>query len=52
MDWIDLAQDKDGWGGALVNWVINILVPQSEENFLSSSGLVSFSERTLLHGIN
>ena len=35
MDWIDLAQDRDRWE-ALMNLVINILVPQSVENFLSS----------------
>jgi hypothetical protein len=27
MDWIDLAQDRDKWGGALVNTVMNFLVP-------------------------
>jgi len=26
MDWIDLAQDRDGWQ-ALVNTVMNLLVP-------------------------
>ena len=41
MDWIDLAQDRDRWG-ALVNLVIDILVPQSLENFSSTCGLVSF----------
>ena len=27
MDWIDLAQDRDSWAGALVNAVMNHLVP-------------------------
>jgi hypothetical protein len=27
MDWIDLAQDRDRWGGALVNAVTNLRVP-------------------------
>ena len=35
MDWIDLAQDRDRWQ-ALVNVVMNLLVPQNAENFLTS----------------
>jgi hypothetical protein len=35
MNWIDLAQDTDRcW--AVVNTVMNIQVPQNEENFLTS----------------
>jgi len=35
MDWIDVSQDKDRWR-AVVNAVMNILVPQNAGNFLTS----------------
>ena len=34
-DWIDLAQGRDRWQ-ALVNAVMNLLVPYNTGNFLSS----------------
>ena len=50
MDWTALAQDRDRWQ-TLVNAAMNILVPQNAGNFLAIRGLVSFSGRTLLHGV-
>jgi len=41
MDWIDLVQDRDRWR-ALMN----------AGNFLTSLEAVSFSRRTLLHGVS
>jgi len=46
MDWIDLALDRDRWQ-ALVNVVMYLWVPQNPGNFL-----ISFSRRTLLHGVS
>ena len=51
MDWIDLAQDWDRLR-ALLNAVMNLRVPQIAVNFLTSCRPVSFSRRTLLHGVS
>jgi len=51
MDWIDLAQDIVRWR-ALVNAVMNLWVSSNAGNFLTSCEPVSFSRRTLLHGVS
>jgi len=43
------ARHRDG---ALVNKVMNIRVPKETENFLNSCSTISFSRRTLLHGVS
>jgi hypothetical protein len=51
MDWIDLAQDRDRWW-AVVNVVMNLWVLYNVDNFLTSQEPISFSRRTLLHGVS
>ena len=49
-DWMELAQDRDRWQ-ALVS-TRNLRVPKNAGNFLTSCKPVSFSRRTLLHGVS
>jgi hypothetical protein len=48
IDWIDQAQDRSQWR-ALVNMVMNFLVPQNAGKCLSSCTTGSFSRRAHLH---
>jgi hypothetical protein len=48
MDWINLAQDKEGWR-ALVNKVMNLRVPQNVGKLLNSCATGGFSKRAQLH---
>ena len=51
MDWIGLDQDRDRWRTPVCA-VMNLLVPWNAENFLTSCKPVSFSRRTLHHGVS
>ena len=51
MDWIGLAQDRDRWW-TLVSTVMNLRVPWNAGNFLTRCKPVSFSRRTLHHGVS
>ena len=51
MDWIGLAQDRDRWR-RLVSAAMNLRVPWNVGNFLTSCKPVSFSRRTVHHGVS
>jgi hypothetical protein len=48
MIWIDLARDRDQWR-ALVNTVMNLLIPKNAGKFLSGCTIGGFSRRARLH---
>jgi hypothetical protein len=50
VDWIHLLQDRDQRQAPL-NALMNFRFPQKARNFLTSRTTVSFSRRTLLHGV-
>jgi hypothetical protein len=50
VDWVHLLQDRAQWRTP-VNTEMNFRVPLKAGNFLTSWVTVSFSRRTLLHGI-
>jgi hypothetical protein len=51
VDWIELAQDRNRWR-EIVNTVMNLRGSKNTGNFLTSCKPVSFSRRTLLHGLS
>ena len=51
MDWIGLAHDTDRWR-KLVSGVMNRPVPCNAGNFLTRCKPVSFSRKTLHHGVS
>ena len=51
VDWIGLAQGRDGWR-TLVSAVMNLRVPCNGGNFFTSCKPVSFSRRTLHHRVS
>jgi hypothetical protein len=50
LDWIDVAKDRDKWR-ALLNTAMNLRVPESTGNTLSSCKIGGFSRRAQLHNL-
>ena len=51
MDWMYVAKDRAKWW-AVLKTVMNLRVPLNVDAFLISCGTVSFSGRTLSHGVS
>jgi hypothetical protein len=51
MDWIDLTQDRDQLR-AVVNTVMNLLVPKNAGKFLSGCTVGGFLRRAQFHEVN
>jgi len=51
MNWCNLVRDRTT-RGALVNTVMDLWVPLKAEDILTILEAVSFSRRTLFHGVN
>jgi hypothetical protein len=50
VDWTYLAENTEKWR-AVVNTVVNILVPQNVRSSLIKGGTVGQSSRTVIHGL-
>jgi hypothetical protein len=51
MDWSDLAQNRGQWR-ALVNTVMNLLVPQNVAKFFSNCTIGDLSSRAQIHEVS